>query len=238
MQLVSIETQEALTHLKGKLLPIIVILVCAIGSYFLHSNSSWFLSSESCLGLLGKSPLLGWELRRPSSWQEFTSLLIFIMKKKITSKLSRPSFRILPSRTRTRPRMDSRTKSQKQELVSRLAGYRRTLQVPDTRQILSQSKNLLHVAGKLPSTMQARPARTAMITAGVACLLVLLIKPKRRKRKERKERKAAVNAIADSRTVPRQLLAFSLAVSQPLARVWITERARRWMHKSSKVNNG
>ena len=131
--------------------------------------------------------------------------------------------------------MDSRTKSQKQELASRLAGYRSTLKVPDTRQLLSQSKNLLHVAGKLPSTMQARPARTAMITAGVACLLVILLKPKRKKIKSKD--------IVAAKSMPLQLLAFSLSVTQPLARVWLTERARRWMRKStrvkpSQVNNG
>ncbi|MGJ8723081.1 MAG: hypothetical protein ACSHYB_00875 [Roseibacillus sp.] len=119
--------------------------------------------------------------------------------------------------------MDPRTQSNKQELVSQLAGYRRTLKVPDTRQLLSQSKNLLHVAGKLPSSMQARPARTAMITAGAACLLVLLLKPKRRKKKEK--------TISESKTIPRQLLAFSLSVTQPLARVWLTEQARRWLRK-------
>lgn len=119
--------------------------------------------------------------------------------------------------------MDSRTQSHKQELVNKLAGYRSTLKVPDTRQILSQSKNLLHVAGKLPSTMQARPARAAMITAGAACLLVILLKPKRTKKKEK--------TISDTKTVPRQLLAFSLSVTQPLARVWLTEQARRWLRK-------
>ena len=126
--------------------------------------------------------------------------------------------------------MDPRTTSQKQELVSRLDGYRRTLKVPDTRQILSQSKNLLHVAGKLPSTMQARPARSAMITAGVACLLVLLLKPKRKRRKKDK-------ALRESRTAPLQLLAFSLSVTQPLVRVWLTERARRYMRQSSQAKS-
>jgi hypothetical protein len=125
--------------------------------------------------------------------------------------------------------MDSRTQSQqsgkpdKQELVRKLAGYRTTLRVPDTRQMLNQSKNLLNVASRLPSTMHARPARTLMITAGVSCLLVLLLKPKRRHKKEK--------AMSESKTVPRQLLAFSLSVTQPLARVWLTERARRWLRK-------
>lgn len=120
--------------------------------------------------------------------------------------------------------MDSRTQPDKQELVRQLAGYRRTLKVPDTRQLLSQSKNLLHVAGKLPSTMHARPARTVMITAGVACLLVVLLKPKRKRKKNK-------TVVEKQSTLPGQLLAFTLSITQPLARVWITEQARRWMRK-------
>lgn len=125
--------------------------------------------------------------------------------------------------------MDSRKPSHepdrpdKQELARKLAGYRSTLKVPDTRQLLSQSKNLLHVAGKLPSTMQTRPARTLIITAGVSCLLVVLLKPKRRKKQDK--------ALNNAKTIPRQLLAFSLSVTQPLARVWLTEQARRWLRK-------
>lgn len=123
--------------------------------------------------------------------------------------------------------MDSRTQPKqpdKKELALKLAGYRSTLKVPDARQVLSQSKHLLHVASKLPSTMHARPARTLMLTAGVTCLLVLFLKPKRRRKKEK--------PISSEKTIPRQLLAFSLSVSQPLARVWLTERARQWMKSS------
>lgn len=123
----------------------------------------------------------------------------------------------------TRTQTDQSGRPDKRELVRKLAGYRSTLKVPDTRQLLSQSKNLVQFAGRLPSTMQARPARTLAITAGVTCLLVLLLKPKRRKKREK--------PIDDSKTVPRQLLAFSLSVTQPLARVWLTERARRWLRK-------
>ena len=89
--------------------------------------------------------------------------------------------------------------------------------------LLSQSKNLLNVAGKLPSTIQARPARTAMITAGAACLLVILLKPKRKKKSEK--------SLVETKSIPRQLFAFSLSVTQPLARVWLTERARKWLQK-------
>ena len=120
--------------------------------------------------------------------------------------------------------MDSRTQSQKQELAGKLAEYRSSLKVPDTRQIVSQSKNLLQVASKLPANIPARPARTLMITAGVSCLLLLLLKPKKRRKKKLEvsnERKSSRN----------QLLGFALSVSQPLVRVWLTERARRWMRK-------
>lgn len=119
--------------------------------------------------------------------------------------------------------MDPGKQTNKQELAGKLAEYRGSLKVPDTRQLLSQSKNLLHVAGRLPTSMHARPARTLMITAGVSCLLVLLLKPKRRRKKDK--------IINENKTVPRQLLAFSLTVTQPLIRVWLTERARRWMRK-------
>ncbi|GHC62454.1 hypothetical protein [Roseibacillus persicicus] len=120
--------------------------------------------------------------------------------------------------------MDSRTQSHKQELVRQLAGYRSTLKVPDTRHLLSQSKNLLNVAGKLPATMNARPARTVMITAGAACLLVLLLKPKRKRKKNK-------TVIEKQSTLPGQLFAFTLSITQPLMRVWLTEQARRWLRK-------
>lgn len=123
--------------------------------------------------------------------------------------------------------MDPRPHSQKEELIRRLADYRANLKVPDTRQILNQSKNLLAVAGKLPSTMNARPARTLAITAGAAFLLAVLLKPKRRRKKREKE----AIATAATKSAPRQILAWSLAVSQPLVRVWLTEQARRWMQK-------
>lgn len=119
--------------------------------------------------------------------------------------------------------MDQGKQSQKQELVSRLEGYRGSLKLPDARQVLSQSKNLLNLAGKLPSTMQAQPARTLIATAGITCLIVLLLKPKRRKKQ--------IPSNPESKTVPRQLVAFSLAVTQPLVRVWLTERARKWLQK-------
>ena len=117
--------------------------------------------------------------------------------------------------------MDQGKQSQKQELVGKLAGYRGSLKMPDTNLILTQSKNLLNVAGKLPSSIQARPARTLMVTAGVSCLLVLLLKPKRRAKK--------TEILNETKTVPRQLLSYSLSVTRPLVRVWLTERARRWL---------
>lgn len=123
--------------------------------------------------------------------------------------------------------MDPRPHSQKEELIQRLADYRESLKIPDTRQLISQSKNLLAVAGKLPATMNARPARTLALTAGAAFLLALLLKPKRGRKKREKE----AIATAARKSAPRQLLAWSLAVTQPIARVWLTEQARRWMRK-------
>ncbi len=122
--------------------------------------------------------------------------------------------------------MDPRTQASstdKQELVKKLANYRSTVKVPDTRQLLSQSKNLLQVAGRFPSTIQNRPARTLMITAGVSCLLVLLLKPKRKQKQEK--------TIDSTKTISQQLLAFSLSMTQPIARVWLTEKTRKWLQK-------
>ena len=90
LQLVSIETQEALAHLKGKFLPVIVILVCAIGSYFLLLTALVSFLGK-LLGLLGKSPLLGWELAALIV-AGIHIALIFLMKKKITSKFPTPLF--------------------------------------------------------------------------------------------------------------------------------------------------
>ncbi len=90
LQLVSIETVEALNHLKEKLLPIVIVLICAVGSYLLILAAlvSFF---GKVLGLIGKHPLLGWE---------FAALIvaglhigiIFWMKQKLTIKASGPLF--------------------------------------------------------------------------------------------------------------------------------------------------
>ncbi|MBK1835128.1 hypothetical protein [Roseibacillus ishigakijimensis] len=79
------------------------------------------------------------------------------------------------------------------------------------------------MAEKLPQSLQGRPARTLMITGGITCLLVLLVKP-------RKKRKKAKNSPAES-TIKAQLFAFFLSTAQPLVRVWLTEHARKWMRK-------
>lgn len=61
LQLVSIETQEALLHLREKLVPLVVALVCAIVAYL--------LLIAALVSFLGKllthwtgNPLVGWEI--------------------------------------------------------------------------------------------------------------------------------------------------------------------------------
>ena len=124
--------------------------------------------------------------------------------------------------------MDPRTQSQKQELVSQLKGYRSAVKLPDARSLLGQSKHLLNVASKLPTNMQSRPARTLMITGGISFLLVLLLKPKRRRRKAKAK---ALEAGIAPRSTSSHLLTFTLGLAQPLVRVWLTERTRRWLRK-------
>ena len=116
LQLASIETQEALAHLKHKLGPIVVILVCAVASYFLLLTALVSFLGK-LLGLLGKSPFLGWELA--ALLVAGIHILSHLPDEGKNHQQAPSSFRILPSRTRTRPRMDSRTQADKQELVSR-----------------------------------------------------------------------------------------------------------------------
>lgn len=90
LQLVSIETQEALAHLKGKLAPLLVILVCAVGSYFLLLTALVSFIGK-LLGLIGKHPLLGWEVAALIV-AGIHIVIIFAMKKKVTGKLPAPLF--------------------------------------------------------------------------------------------------------------------------------------------------
>ena len=87
LQLVSIETQEALTHLKGKVGPLVLVMVCAFFGY-----SLLLLAVVSLLGkLLSSWGLWGWEL----SALILAGLhigAIFLMKKKISAKPSSPLF--------------------------------------------------------------------------------------------------------------------------------------------------
>lgn len=123
--------------------------------------------------------------------------------------------------------MDSGKQSHKEELTRRLASSRSTLQVPDPRQLIAQSRQLAQAASRLPATMQARPARTMLIVGGVACIVAILLKP-RRKRRKRDQAEVAL-ALQATSSIPKQLFAWSLTLAQPLIRVWVTEQARRWM---------
>ena len=118
--------------------------------------------------------------------------------------------------------MDPTTKSYKKELVRQLASFRSQLSIPDTRQLLSQSRQVLNVASKLPSKMQHKPTRTLAITAGLSFLLILFFKP-------RKKKNNRITITENERPASRQLLAFGLSVAQPIARIWLTEKARRWI---------
>jgi uncharacterized membrane protein YqjE len=90
LQLVSIETQEALAHLKGKLAPLFVIMVCAVGSYFLLLTALVSLLGK-ILGMLGNHPLLDWELAALLV-AGLHIVIIFAMKRKITNEPSAPLF--------------------------------------------------------------------------------------------------------------------------------------------------
>ncbi|MEM9080033.1 MAG: hypothetical protein AAGC74_05005 [Verrucomicrobiota bacterium] len=118
--------------------------------------------------------------------------------------------------------MATREQTQKEQLRQTLASSRSTLTLPDPRQILAQGKNVLQLASRLPSSVQNKPARTLAITAAATCLLILLLKPRSRTKTPTKAEKAPVS---------RQFLGFALAVSQPLVRLWLTERARKWLQK-------
>lgn len=90
LQLVSIETQEALAHLKGKFGAIFLVIVCAVGSYFLILAALVSFLGK-LLGLLGKHPLLGWEVAA-LLLAGLHIVIIFAMKKKIQSKPEAPLF--------------------------------------------------------------------------------------------------------------------------------------------------
>ena len=90
LQLVSIETQEALEHLKGKLGPLFLVLVGAVGGYFLILAALVSFLGK-LLGLMGNSPLLGWELAA-FLVAGLHIALIFAMKKKISSKPPAPLY--------------------------------------------------------------------------------------------------------------------------------------------------
>ncbi len=119
--------------------------------------------------------------------------------------------------------MASKKQTEKDELVALLSDCRAVLKVPDPKQLAAQSKNLLQAANKLPTSLQTRPARSIMITAGAALLVAILLKP-RLKRKKNKD-------INPNKPVAQQLLAFSLSITQPIARVWLSEKARQWLRK-------
>ena len=90
LQLASIETQEALAHLKGKLGPLIAILIGAVGTYLLILTAivSWL---GRLLGLIADHPFFGWELAALLV-AGLHIVLIFAMKQKITGKTSAPLF--------------------------------------------------------------------------------------------------------------------------------------------------
>lgn len=90
LQLVSLETQEALAHFQGKLVPIIVAAICAIGTYFLILTALVSLLGK-LLGLLGKHPLLDWEVAALLV-AGLHIVIIFAMKKALTRKSGAPLF--------------------------------------------------------------------------------------------------------------------------------------------------
>lgn len=90
LQLVSIETQEALSHLKGKLGPLVLILVSLVSCYLLVLAALVSFLGK-LLSLLGEHPLLGWEVAA-LLLAALHLALIFAMKKKLLDQPSPPLF--------------------------------------------------------------------------------------------------------------------------------------------------
>ncbi|GHC62460.1 phage holin family protein [Roseibacillus persicicus] len=90
LQLVSLETQEALAHLQGKLGPVLVAGISAISIYFLVLAALVSLLGK-LLGLLGDHPLLGWEVAA-LLLAGLHIVIIFAMKKALTRKPPAPLF--------------------------------------------------------------------------------------------------------------------------------------------------
>ncbi|MDP0490923.1 MAG: phage holin family protein [Verrucomicrobiota bacterium JB023] len=61
LQLLGIESQEALVFLKGKLLPLVVVLGCALITYLLVLAALISFLGK-LLAAFSKHPLLGWEI--------------------------------------------------------------------------------------------------------------------------------------------------------------------------------
>ena len=62
LQLVSIESQEAFEHLKGKIAPLIIALICALVVYLLLVAAVVSLLGKMLSAISPDSTLLGWEL--------------------------------------------------------------------------------------------------------------------------------------------------------------------------------
>ena len=90
IQLVSIETREAGEHLQRKLLPIILVAVCALGTYLLLLAALVSLLGK-VLKMMGEHLLLGWETAA-FLVAGLHIVIIFAMKKKLTSKPNAPLF--------------------------------------------------------------------------------------------------------------------------------------------------
>ena len=90
LQLVSIETQEALVFLKGKLGPVLMVLIAALTAYALTLTALVSFLGK-LLGLVSEHPLIGWELIA-FLIAGVHLVLIFAMKKKISKKPSTPLY--------------------------------------------------------------------------------------------------------------------------------------------------
>ena len=90
LQLVSIESREACQHFQGKLLPALVVAICALSIYLLVLSATVSLLGK-VLSMLGNHLLLSWEIAA-FLVVGLHIVIIFAMKKKLTKKPKAPLF--------------------------------------------------------------------------------------------------------------------------------------------------
>ncbi|MBK1835129.1 phage holin family protein [Roseibacillus ishigakijimensis] len=90
LQLISLETQEALVHLQGKMGPLVAVVICGLSAYVLVLAAVISLLGKA-LFLLTKNEFLGWEVIALGT-AGLHIVIIKAMKAKITRKPKSPLF--------------------------------------------------------------------------------------------------------------------------------------------------